>query len=65
MLWPQYRLKDRSLNLNPKIKGFKIINPLPSVFYSSSGIQISKRNTIIYGRPGQKVWREIVILERD
>ena len=50
--------------INPKLGKFKIINPIPENLRKNKNIKLSPRNTIIYGREGQKVWREIVILKR-
>ena len=48
--------------INPNLNGFKIINPIPKNLRNNKIIKLTDRKTIIYGRPGQKVWREIVIL---
>ena len=62
MIWPVFNKANRlSLNLN----GFKIINPLPKLLQKNRFIKLTNRNTIIYGRPGQKVWREIVVLTKS
>jgi len=50
MIWPVFNIKGKTIQITPDINGFEIKNPMP------------KRNTIIYGRDGQKIWREIVIL---
>lgn len=50
--------------LNPDLGKFKIINPIPNDLRDNKIINLTKRNTIIYGREGQKVWREIVILRK-
>jgi tRNA G10 N-methylase Trm11 len=51
-------------SINPNISGYKIINAIPAEFQKNKLIKITKRNTIIYGRSGQKVFREIVILKK-
>jgi tRNA G10 N-methylase Trm11 len=51
-------------SLNPDIAGFKIINPVPENLQKNIFIKLTARNTIVYGREGQKVWREIVMLEK-
>jgi len=51
-----------TIYVSPDLGGFKIINPLPSQFLANAITKTTNRNTIIYGRPGQKVWREIVTL---
>ena len=71
MIWPVFRATHNlprrqagAQRITPDINGFKIINPLPENFRQNKGIILTDRNTIIYGRQGQKVWREIVILEK-
>lgn len=49
MIWPQFRAGNKIWKLNPDI--FKL-KPLIS------------RGSLVYGRLGQKVWREIIVLER-
>ncbi|HTX87030.1 MAG TPA: methyltransferase domain-containing protein [Candidatus Nanoarchaeia archaeon] len=48
--------------LNPNLDGWQVINPLPENLRSI--LHTTRRGTIVYGRPGQKVWREIVILKQ-
>jgi hypothetical protein len=50
------------ITLNPDLNNLKIINPIPESFRNNKIIRLTDRNTIIYGREGQRVWREIVIL---
>lgn len=56
---------EKTLNPNITITGFKIINPIPENLQKNIFIKLTNRHTIIYGREGQKVWREIVILEKQ
>jgi hypothetical protein len=42
------------------LKDFEIVSYLPSEL----SLPVSHRNTLIYGRKDQKVWREIVILKK-
>lgn len=51
--------------INPNLGKFKIKNPIPEKLRNSIVIKLSNRETIIYGREGQKVWREIVILTKQ
>lgn len=61
MIWPIIRdAKEKFLNLD--IKGFKIVDQIPEQIEHCPKNQ--KRGTIIYGRKGQRVWREIVVLEK-
>jgi hypothetical protein len=38
---------------------------IPEGLRSNEVIKKNNRDTIIYGRPGQKVYREIVVLEKE
>lgn len=62
MIWPVFRGTNKSQNINPNLGKFKITNPLPKNFQKEMGA--TARQTIVYGREGQKVFREIVILEK-
>jgi len=69
MIWPQFQ--DRSGNhqspwkfLSPNITGFKIINPIPKYLQNNQTINLTSKNTIVYGRPGQKIFREIIVLKK-
>ncbi len=61
MVWPLY-YGERPIS--PSHEGFEIISVVPVELKNSQFIRISQRNTIVYGRPGQKVYREIVVLEK-
>jgi len=62
MVWP---VITRSQDfLNPDLSGLKIVNPLPENLRNNKTLKLTDRNTVIYGREGQKVWREIVVLEK-
>jgi len=61
MIWPVIRkAEDTFMSVN--IEGFKIVDQIPG----DLGLEKTKtkRKTIVYGRKGQRVWREIVVLER-
>ena len=64
MVWPLFYGNKA---INPNISGFKIKNFLPSNLIENEFIKkhCSSRQTIIYGRAGQKVFREIVVLEKE
>jgi len=49
--------------ITPSLNGFKIVNPISPDLRENNIIKLTDRNTIIYGRKGQKVWREIMVLE--
>ncbi|MFH0892118.1 MAG: DNA methyltransferase [Candidatus Falkowbacteria bacterium] len=63
MIWPVFHATRNSQFITPDMKGFKILNPIPESSRANAAVEPTARDTIIYGRPGQKVWREIVILE--
>jgi tRNA G10 N-methylase Trm11 len=75
MVWPIFKTNKGDVCLNPNIDNFKIVSPfkkIPSLEgcpaaagWGGSDNNLTNRNTIIYGRPGQKVWREIVILKQN
>ncbi|MFH0840679.1 MAG: DNA methyltransferase [bacterium] len=60
MVWPIWE-KDKGLD--PKFNNWQIVAPI-SADLQSKELKITERNTIIYGRLQQKVWREIVILQK-
>lgn len=62
MIWPMFYGQKP---ITPNYEGFKIINMLPENLRASEFIRQHNRATIIYGRPGQKVYREIVVLEKE
>lgn len=68
MVWPvirETRNRQEAENfLNPDLGGLTIVNPIPDELRQSRIIKMTKRDTIIYGREGQKVWREIAVLEK-
>jgi len=63
MIWPIFRVTHNTYRISPNLGGFKIVNPIPGHLQNNPDIKLTDRNTIIYGRPDQKVWREIVVLE--
>lgn len=73
MIWPVFKNIKEDIKITPNIDGFKIISPIkkiPSAGGVAAGrgglnnLLVTNRQTIIYGRPGQKVWREIVVLKK-
>ncbi|MDO8592923.1 MAG: methyltransferase domain-containing protein [bacterium] len=50
--------------LHPNLSGFTILNPIPANLQKNIFLKLTNRQTIIYGRDGQKVWREIAVLEK-
>ncbi len=63
MVWPVFYGKEL---INPNIANLKAIPLLDNEFLGQEAIKkhLSSRKTIIYGRSGQKVYREIVVLEK-
>ena len=50
--------------INPDYYKFEIKSSLPEEWKTNPLIKVTTRNTIVYGRAGQKVFREIVVLEK-
>lgn len=69
MVWPIFvsREGDKKKIFLDKINtfDFKIKNILPKHFLDFKFISQTRRGGLVYGRPGQKVWREIVLLEKN
>lgn len=61
MIWPLYYGQKP---MSPDYDGFQILNMIPEKLRDSEFIKKNNRETIIYGRPGQKVYREVVVLEK-
>lgn len=61
MIWPLFYGQKP---ISPKYDGFKMLNMVPEELRQSVFIKKNNRETIIYGRSGQKVYREIVVLEK-
>ncbi|MFA5886802.1 MAG: hypothetical protein WC863_03410 [Patescibacteria group bacterium] len=61
MIWPLFYGQRP---ITPDYSGFKIVNMLPDDFKDSKFLKKNNRATIIYGRPGQRVFREVVVLEK-
>lgn len=64
MIWPQFVSEKKVFTLAPKLRSFQIVRTLPLFLQDKKIAQESKRKTIVYGRKGQRVWREIVTLEK-
>ncbi|MFA5109724.1 MAG: methyltransferase domain-containing protein [Patescibacteria group bacterium] len=61
MIWPLFYGQRP---IAPSYEGFKILDMVPEELRNSRFIKKNNRPTIIYGRPGQKVYREVVVLEK-
>ena len=64
MIWPSFSVKPKSIFINPDIFDYKIINPMPKNLEKNIFLKLTMRNTMVYGREDQKVWREIVVLQK-
>ncbi len=64
LAWPYFRQYNIFISAFGQLKelGWEVVPPY-SQFYTAD-FPLSKRGTLIYGRPGQYVFREIVILEK-
>ena len=62
MVWPLFYGQKP---IKPNYDGLKIIDMIPDNLSNSEFIKKNQRPTIIYGRSGQKVYREIVVLEKE
>lgn len=65
MIWPAFQGKRQPEFINPDIAGYKIINPLAEYLRKNIFLNLTARQTMVYGREGQKVWREIVVLKKE
>lgn len=61
MIWPHFRVGGKTWEVRPHIFKFKRRAVLK---YETSEGQKEKQESLVYGRPEQKVWREIIILEK-
>jgi len=60
MVWPVFNPEKNPVFLNPDLNGYNIIK-FPELDRFPS---ITSRKTMLYGRPGQRLWREILVLEK-
>jgi tRNA G10 N-methylase Trm11 len=61
MIWPMFFPEKKPLYLDPNIKGYKKI----SYKYLADLNLLNKRYNLFYGRPGQRLWREVIVLEKE
>ncbi len=64
MIWPVRNWHNKQIFLSPNLANFKRLTLLGKEQRQMYKNNFSYRNNIIYGRIGQKVWREIVVLEK-
>ncbi|MCX6799749.1 MAG: DNA methyltransferase [Candidatus Falkowbacteria bacterium] len=65
IVFPVFNLNDNQYFLNPNFNKLQIINILPETLSKDKFINLTKRGTIIYSRPDQRVLREIFILTKQ
>jgi len=61
MIWPLFYGQRP---ISPRYSEFKLLNMIPTELQDNQYLKKTDRGTIIYGRHGQKVFREIVVLEK-
>lgn len=61
MIWPNFYGQKP---ISPNYNGFVIKDLLPEELKKSSLLKKSSRGNLVYSRPGQKVFREIMVLEK-
>jgi len=61
MVWP---VLAKKYFLSPSLGGLKKTEVLPAKFQNHPAIKLTERKTVMYGRPGQQVWREIVVFKK-
>ncbi len=62
LAWPYFPKHNLYVSDLSKLSRFKIIEPYPAVYQSV--FPLSCRKTLLYGRPGQSVFREIIIFKK-
>jgi tRNA (guanine10-N2)-dimethyltransferase len=65
MIWPVRVNRDKKVFLTPDTRGFRLPTILPAELKKECGRNFSQRGHLLYGREGQRVWREIVVLEKE
>lgn len=64
MAWPVFISAAGVATINPDINGFIAADLVPEPLQNSVFIKLTSRDSVIYGREGQKIWREIIMLEK-
>lgn len=62
MIWPNFYGQKP---INPNYDGFLIKNVLPDEIKKSPLLKKSTRGNLVYSRAGQKVFREVLVLEKE
>jgi tRNA (guanine10-N2)-dimethyltransferase len=61
IIWPMFFPEKSPLYLDPNIQGYQKI----SYKYLADLNLLNKRHNLFYGRPGQRLWREVIVLEKE
>lgn len=61
MVWPVFFGRKF---IEPQLDKWQVINLLPERFLDLPWLKLSERGTLLYHRTGQKVWRELIVLEK-
>lgn len=61
MVWPVFFGREF---LKPPLDKWQPISALPEKFKNLPWVKVSYRDTLLYHREGQRVWRELIILEK-
>ena len=62
MIWPNFYGQKP---ISPNHTGFVVKDLLPEELKKSPLLKKSSRGNLVYSRPGQKVFREIMVLEKE
>lgn len=63
MILPTWPAGRGFVRIDPRLDGWRQVLPLPKPFTGQKYMALTDRHTLLYGRPHQRVWREIIILE--
>ncbi len=63
MVWPVLVGRKANIFLDIDLGSWRLCRAIPANL-TTGAIRLSQRQTIVYGRVGQKVWREIVVLTK-
>lgn len=60
---PAFRRNGVTIPLELRLKGFRTVSVLPAELHSQ--LALTPRHSFLYGRADQRVWREILVLEKS
>lgn len=65
MVWPIFASNNKRVYLKPSLGNWQNISYIPEhLITNEDGSELSPQGRAIYHRPDQKVWREIVVLQK-